>query len=145
MKVCSKCTTEKPLDDFNKSSARPDGRQNYCRSCNSGVGTGYYARNKEVQRPKVRARNVSIKERNRQHVLAYLTTHPCVDCGEDDLRVLEFDHLKDKDRSVSRMISEGYGLARIDTEIAKCEVVCSNCHKKRTYSRNPSYRSAGYT
>lgn len=49
------------------------------------------------------------RERNRQSVIEYLRLHPCVDCGEDDLRVLDFDHVRGtKTRNVSRMFSGGH-------------------------------------
>ena len=74
--------------------------------------------------------------------MEYLSTHPCVDCGETDIVVLEFDHLgKDKKLDdVAHMIPRGYSLDKIKKEIAKCEVVCCNCHRRRTYTRANCYR-----
>ena len=41
----------------------------------------------------------------------YLTTHLCVDCGEADTRVLEFDHIRGSEyRDVSTLVGEGFGL-----------------------------------
>jgi len=59
----------------------------------------------------------------------------CMDCGETNPIVLDFDHLKDKKYNVSRMIHDGFSWAAIKKEIAKCEVVCANCHRIRTYNR----------
>lgn len=59
----------------------------------------------------------------------------CVDCGEYNHIVLDFDHLKDKKYNISRMIHDGFSWAAIKKEIAKCEVVCANCHRIRTYNR----------
>jgi hypothetical protein len=61
-----------------------------------------------------------------------------VDCGEDDIVVLEFDHLRDKRHNVSAMTTELWH--HIEAEIAKCEVVCANCHKRRTDWRHGHYR-----
>ena len=59
----------------------------------------------------------------------------CVDCGVCNHIVLDFDHLKDKKYNISRMIHDGFSWAAIKKEIAKCEVVCANCHRIRTYTR----------
>lgn len=59
----------------------------------------------------------------------------CVDCGESNHIVLDFDHLRDKKYNVSRMIHDGFSWKAILKEIQKCEVVCANCHRIRTYLR----------
>lgn len=69
-------------------------------------------------------------------VVKYLKDHPCVDCGEDDVIVLEFDHVRgEKVNHVSTMIHSTRSIEQIFDEIAKCEVVCANCHKRRTAMR----------
>ena len=65
----------------------------------------------------------------------YLADHPCVDCGEGDSRVLEFDHLHDKEALVSALAAWGAPRARLETEIARCEVRCANCHRRVTARR----------
>lgn len=72
--------------------------------------------------------------KNRAWVKAYLSDHPCVDCGEDDVRVLEFDHVDPKLKlfGISRGVADGRSLKSIQAEIAKCEVRCCNCHRIRT-------------
>ena len=65
----------------------------------------------------------------------------CVDCGETNHIVLDFDHLSNKKYNVSRMIHDGFSWAAIKKEIAKCEVVCSNCHRIRTHNRLTSKAS----
>ena len=74
------------------------------------------------------------KIRTRLWLKEYLQAHPCVDCGEHDLRVLEFDHMKPEDKTagVSRLAGNGASLARVQAEVAKCEVRCANCHRRRT-------------
>ena len=67
-------------------------------------------------------------------VRKYKAEHGCADCGESDPIVLDLDHLDQdtKFKSVANMIMGGYGLARIMQEAEKCEVVCANCHRRRT-------------
>jgi hypothetical protein len=59
----------------------------------------------------------------------------CVDCGVSNHIILDFDHLHDKKYNISRMIHDGFSWAAIKKEIAKCEVVCANCHRIRTHRR----------
>ncbi len=70
----------------------------------------------------------------------YLKTHPCVDCGEADPLVLEFDHVRGKQgrKVVTRMTL--YSLSSILKEIENCEVVCANDHARRTFKRANSIR-----
>lgn len=80
------------------------------------------------------------RKRNQDFILEYLKTHYCVDCGEDDPVVLEFDHLRDKEENISDLINQRKSLKRIKAEIAKCEVVCANCHRVRTAKNFGSYK-----
>lgn len=78
------------------------------------------------------------RQRNFHRVVDYLRAHPCVDCGEADLVVLEFDHLPGKDKrfDVARAVSGSTRAWKtIRAEIDKCEVVCANCHRRRTARR----------
>ncbi len=78
----------------------------------------------------------------RQFVVDYLKSHPCVDCGESHLAVLDFDHLTDKKSSISRLVRMNISFEAILVEISKCEVRCANCHRKRTAKQfNWIYRS----
>ncbi|HUQ34490.1 MAG TPA: hypothetical protein VM095_20380 [Pyrinomonadaceae bacterium] len=68
-----------------------------------------------------------------EKIYEYLEGHPCVDCGESDPIVLEFDHVRGK-KSYA-VSSLGWRLVSWDSvmkEIAKCDVRCANCHRRRT-------------
>jgi hypothetical protein len=69
--------------------------------------------------------------RNRQFVNDYLAAHPCLDCGETDIDVLEFDHRDPKLKRNNLAVMMSYGLKAITDEIAKCDVRCANCHHKK--------------
>lgn len=71
------------------------------------------------------------EERNRAFVLDYLRSHPCVDCGEADPAVLDFDHVAGKVIEVSRLVRSA-SPERLIGEIERCEVRCANCHMIRT-------------
>jgi len=80
------------------------------------------------------AKDYNAKLRNRLWVWGYLLEHPCVDCGETDIRVLEFDHRDPADKvgNVGRMVSDRRCIEAIEAEVAKCDVRCANCHRRRT-------------
>jgi hypothetical protein len=94
----------------------------------------YYERNREKVKKQAAAANRRKRESHRQRVREYLLTHPCVDCGEPDPVVLEFDHRVPVEKSFS--IGEKLGVTWrweiIEAEIAKCDVRCANCHRRRT-------------
>lgn len=70
--------------------------------------------------------------RNRIFTRAYLAIHPCVDCGESDTIVLEFDHVRgEKIDSICKMSADSRSIDSIKKEIEKCEVRCANCHRRR--------------
>jgi hypothetical protein len=86
--------------------------------------------------------NVSKKMRHeymtdQEALQAYKEKMGCIDCGVDHPHyVLEFDHRPEfkKVGVVSRVLKK-YGAEKAWEEVAKCDVVCSNCHKLRTHSR----------
>ncbi len=86
------------------------------------------------------------KRRNRVNrermalLVEYVRTHPCVDCGEADPLVLDFDHLRDKEFTIARAFGD-VSLDNLLAEIAKCEVRCANCHRRKTAERAPSLRA----
>ena len=72
------------------------------------------------------------RRRARRFVRRFLSRSRCVDCGENDPRLLDFDHVRGKKRrKISLMVSKGYSLDAIAHEIAKCEVRCVRCHRMR--------------
>lgn len=136
-KRCTTCKTMKRLEEFNRLRSAPDGRQHSCRECNRA----WHAANKEHHNRLIHERNRRLRERLQQRILDYLLAHPCVDCGEADPVVLEFDHIgDDKVANVSGMARRSIRWEAIAAEIAKCEVRCANCHRRRTMAAIRSYR-----
>jgi len=61
---------------------------------------------------------------------------PCVDCGVNyPYYIMDFDHLEDKAFDINFLSSTGR-IGALKKEIIKCEIVCSNCHRKRTFERS---------
>ncbi len=65
------------------------------------------------------------------YIWRYLSDHKCIDCGEKDPIVLEFDHIRDKTFTISS-IGRDRTLGEVKKEIEKCEVRCANCHRRKT-------------
>ena len=80
------------------------------------------------------------RERNVLFALDVLKASGCVDCGELDACVLEFDHVGPKTGSVMTLARREVGLARLSAEIQQCEVRCANCHRRRTAREAGAYR-----
>lgn len=60
---------------------------------------------------------------------------PCADCGlKYPYYVMDFDHLRDKKILISRVINRGSWI-QVENELKKCELVCANCHRIRTFKR----------
>lgn len=134
-KCCCTCKQVKPLADFNRLRKAKDGRQPSCRACNAA----YHRNNWDRHMSQIRARRARRRAANKAYIVGYLRGHPCVDCGKTDIVVLELDHLRDKLANVSSLIQNGE-LRRIHEEIEKCDVVCANCHRRRTALRGNWYR-----
>lgn len=121
----------KDVSEFGKNASRSDGLQAQCKPCVKVINQKSYEKNKDVLKVDRAAAAQAIRDRNRQFVLRHLRKHPCVDCSEQDPVVLQFDHLRDKVADISNLISSA-SLERLQAEMAKCEVVCANCHLRRT-------------
>ena len=141
MPRCYKCTKNRKTTDFYKNSSRPSGRQSYCKWCNSDWVREHY----EQRKPEALARSKEARRRNTKFVLDYLSAHPCVDCNDADLLVLEFDHVRGKKLlAVTVMVTRGFSLEKIAEEIEKCDVRCVRCHRRRTILMNPNNLRSQY-
>lgn len=139
-KVCGSCRQSKPLTDFNRKRSRADGLQEVCRDCNRESSRRYYAANRDKHIAVIVARNAQRRRDAKEFLAEYLRQHPCVDCGNSDLRVLDFDHRPDavKRADVMQLVKEGHSIETIKAELAKCEVRCRNCHAIVTLERAPA-------
>jgi len=118
-------------------------RAGYCRPCNNEIGRENYRRNKEryFKLARKRGRGLDNLINSRKGV-------PCSDCGiQYPPYVMEFDHIPEKGKKlypISTMRRRKMAFSKILLEIEKCEVVCSNCHRERTNSRQPARYSGDF-
>ena len=77
-----------------------------------------------------------IRHRNREYVRKIKESNSCADCGKAyHYYQMDFDHLGDKKQTIARLANSEASIKTIKQEIAKCELVCSNCHRLRTWNR----------
>lgn len=162
-KVCSSCKNKLSIDRFSTRKGSKDGFRSQCKSCrqvhtlkwaklNKNKVNSYLKkwRSKNKQRlsigikqwrlknpdlARIRDKTNNQRQRARIKILInqYLSSHSCVDCGNSDIMVLEFDHVKGiKKRNISGLSS----LKAVKFEISKCQIRCANCHKIRHYEEN---------
>lgn len=139
---CDRCGELKAVSDFgsrNKNGARR--QDNYCRTCRAQYQREHYEKHKELYIERSAQRTKRLVARRAKYMIELFRSRPCVDCGETDPLVLEFDHLADKEFNVGAGMRERSWQALVD-EIAKCDIVCANCHRVRTALRAGSVRVA---
>lgn len=135
MKICGSCNKNKKEDEFNK---KGEGYQSQCRICQRAWYKNYYDSSPKEKNRLLEKNRLSKKEL-RKKVIELKSGVPCVDCGICYPHyVMDFDHINDnKEFNVSDLIIYA-SWEKIQKEINKCELVCSNCHRERTHKRNNS-------
>lgn len=133
-KTCIACKEDKEISEFPPNKSRKDGLNTKCRLCFNDYMKSWYAKNKEVHMSRTAKVKQTLLENTRDFIWNYLVEHPCEKCGENDPVVLEFDHLDQSQKSfgIHEMMARGHSLENIRKEIAKCRVLCCNCHRRRT-------------
>lgn len=134
MKRCSTCQIYRPIEMFNRK--RGSEKEARCKKCKSDIHRTWYKDNRTARREQIR---VSKKAWYRETSLLIqgLKSVPCADCNQRYHHyVMDFDHVRGTKKfgvatGKARMISRSVIL----DEIAKCEVVCANCHRVRTWCR----------
>jgi hypothetical protein len=89
----------------------------------------------------VRRFRIAANARNQQLILEHLASAVCIDCGERDPLVLQFDHLERKADHVSWLVGSGCSPVRLRRELTKCVVRCANCHRRRTAQQQGWFRT----
>jgi len=121
---CSRCKKWKQQTGFHKDKRRPSGLALWCKVCRAEYDS---------------TRGLAVKE----FLYDYLKKNPCIDCGEKDVTVLEFDHVRGKKvMAIGNMVY--MPLPVVKKEVKKCVVRCANCHRRKTAAERNfwSYRKA---
>lgn len=129
-KQCTRCEKIKPYSEFSKRAGVKTGCISMCKLCKQAYDRAHYAAH-PARRHYIKHNRRRAREKAHYFVCAYLQMHPCVDCGETDPVVLEFDHVRGEKRNVISRLKNSSAKA-VKQEIEKCVVRCANCHRRKT-------------
>ncbi len=136
LKICNKCGVEKPISEFVHKHGKA---YNPCQVCKNTRNRELY-KQRTSRSPERRAQiRKAVKQwRNKRKDALDISKRatPCYDCGiQYPHYVMDFDHRdpKTKEFNVSGAFRRGMSNKRLEAEIAKCDLVCSNCHRERTF------------
>src|SRR5215472_557689 len=126
-KLCPKCSKDKPLSAFSVRDVTSLQPCSYCVPCQREYSRQHYRHNKNMHN-KGRAERTTARRRDLQrYVTEHLAARSCVDCGESDIIVLEFDHVRGvKSGDISSLIRKSASLSTIQLELSKCDIRCAN-------------------
>jgi hypothetical protein len=142
-KICRGCDALRKREEFALKNAATGERHSQCKECGRRRAKDHYLANHAAYIERNRRNRPTQRRRNANIVLDYLLTHSCVQCGECDPVVLEFNHVdvRAKTGNVAELVRSGCSRKRLLDEIMKCEVLCANCHQRYTSSsRTAHYR-----
>lgn len=140
-KNCSKCHRTLSIENFQIKIKSKGTRQSHCRDCKNDYNRAHYSKNKLNYIERNRRQRKIIGQKVRE-----LKNAPCTDCGNTfPYYVMEYDHLSPQNKTceIGRMARSDF--KAIKAEIAKCDLVCANCHKARTHLRRLATKSAAAT
>lgn len=124
---CTTCDKDLPIENFSRNKTKKRGYNYSCKSCQKEYKDNHYRQNKSIYYDK----NKKQKEKYRQLINDYKTDRGCSECGDNHPAILEFHHRDsvEKDFTIADAVRL-HGIKKILKEIEKCDVLCSNCHKK---------------
>lgn len=147
MRTCTKCSITKPESDFFVRDQTTGRLHAQCKGCYKQHRKTYYAahyqKHKEAYLLRAKKRRKRPREEFHINILTYLAYKRCVVCSEDDIRVLELDHIdpSTKHFSISQAIKLGFKWEEVVGELKNCQVLCANCHKRRTAQQFNWYKA----
>lgn len=132
--ICRECRQDKAATEFGFRNRAAGVQHTLCRDCKRAYDRRHYHKHIDEYKQRGAVQSKLVRNELLRKIDEYLREHPCVDCGEADPLVFDFDHREQitKRHSISNMRGLCYSWERILEEIAKCDVRCANCHRRRT-------------
>src|SRR6516165_1420885 len=130
MQGCRRCKEVKEDSAFAYRDKKRGKRQTLCRECKALYNKKWYRQNIDTHKQAVAATSIVIRERNKRWLQNLKKDLQCIRCGESYPACLDLHHRDPagKDMSLGSAISRGWSLARLQSELEKCDVLCANCH-----------------
>ena len=130
MKICCKCKLTLPLDQFKPNITKASGLQSQCVPCQKAYRQKHYEANKAKYKDKAKERKTEFLRWWQD----YKRNLVCQQCGEDHPATLDFHHTNpsEKEGNVSTLL-RNENKTKLLAEVAKCVILCSNCHRKLHY------------
>lgn len=151
LEYCIKCGCKRDSDNFPK-------QGNICKACKKiykdkwnkenkeyykNYYKEYYPKNKEYIKNRMKKyreenwsrvyeQNINWRKDQLLKILEIFKKNPCIDCGESDPVVLDFDHVKGKKKKGISVLYHSSKWETVLKEIKKCVVRCANCHRRKT-------------
>jgi hypothetical protein len=130
---CGGCGEIKPVEEFPFRDRARGRRRTRCKACMREYARAHYRRNKDRYAKGDWSRKRCARREVNREIADYLRSHPCVDCGETDPVVLDFDHRDGVEKVETIAFLRARGRREdLFVEIEKCDVRCANCHQRRT-------------
>lgn len=149
-KICSICKIEKEFEQFAKCSKTKSGKRAKCKACANLYNASYRANNLDkIQKHRHDTKETtnkyfSLKREEAVKICKdYFLKNPCVECGEKNPVVLEFDHLINNKKFSVGARKRNY--KSLHQEIIKCQVLCVSCHRLKTAKEQSWYSWMGVT
>ncbi len=129
-KQCPKCSKILPLNEFSKKGTRPS--QSHCHKCKACQRI-YSKEHYRLNRTRHLAKHYRYHATVVDFVQNYKTNNPCLDCKQFfHFSAMDFDHVVG---TKSFNLSACRSMPQVKNEMQKCELVCANCHRLRTWLR----------
>lgn len=132
LKTCTKCNVEKSTDEFYHQSLQEAKKMPWCKPCKDSYTKEYVSLNKERCAAANTRRRNERKAQLQSRIDGYKLALGCKTCGYAGCpSALEAHHPHDdKEYTISYLVKSGFAWDTVLTELAKCEIICANCHRE---------------
>jgi hypothetical protein len=131
MITCNKCKQKLEISFFSKNSSKPNGHNSTCKKCQQEYAKNHYILKKDYYILKSKVNKKTFYQNNLNKINKYKANQTCMYCTESDPCCLDLHHRESdkKEYTIANKLAN-FSWANLEKEILKCDVVCSNCHRK---------------